>query len=280
MENSTNLTPNQNDNTKPNINSIDGFTRPAQVSPTSDVPISSLNQPSPTPDTSSITTPDPVNSTPPQDSGAPVLSAPITSGNMDQKKSKLWTIILVILLLVVFVGGIYGVYAYQQKKINNLNSQVNALTLQNSNLKTQLSKSTGPSVTINTQSGSTTSQSVFKIPELGVSLTVPSNLADLTYVLNSSKTQANLSTQNLAVLDPACTASATVAPLGSILKANGQFPTTPSTTTTLIKQYPTYYIAYVKPTAACSTVTQVNNLTNALVADLKNTFSTIALITN
>ena len=167
---------------------------------------------------------------------------------------------------------------HQQKKINNLNTQVTDLTAQNASLKSQLNKlKSSPTVSITTQPTSTT-KTVIKIPELGASFNVPANIADLTYALNSTKTQANLSSQNLASLDPACTATATVAPLGSVVKTNGQYPTTPSTTTTLIKQYPTYYIAYVKPATNCSSVTQVNNFANILITDFKNSFSTIAVI--
>jgi len=278
MENSIKSS-NQNDNPRPNLNSMDGFTRPAPSSnPTSssDGVVSSISIPPSDSDSQANSEPT-YNGD--QQSNTPVLSAPITSGNMDQKKSKIWTAVLILLILIIFVGGLYGVYAYQQKKINTANSTISAQNAQIALLKTQLSsQQSKPTVSINTQP-STSTATVFKMPELGVSLAVPTNLADISYTTNAAKTQANLTTANLVTLDPACASSATAAPLGSIVKTTGNFPTTPSTTTTLIKQYPTYYIAYIKPAAACSTVTQVNNLTNALITDLKSTFTSIALLT-
>lgn len=274
MENSTNPSPNQNDTQRPNPNSIDGFARPAQTNPSNGPTVSSITMPP----TDQAKSQGDSNQGAPQaeDGSAPVLSAPISSGNMDQNKSKMWTIVLIILILLVFVGGIYGVYAYQQKKINNLNAQVSALTLQNSSLKAKNSKlsNSTPTVSVNTPASTA---NVVKITPLGVSFTVPNNLADLTYTMNAAGTQANLSTQNLATLDAKCAATATVAPLGSVVKGTGTYPAS-STTMTLVKQYPTYYIAYIKPAAACSTDTAVNTLANTLVTDFKNTFSTIAVI--
>lgn len=284
MENPINPTPNRNENPRPtpNLNSVDGFSKPVQPPPNNDAVVSSISI---SPDESS-------NSQAPASSqdnktaetekaSAPVLTAPVKSADNDQKRSKIWTIILIILILVVFAGGIYGVYAYQQKKINNQNGQINSLTSQASSLKSQLATlENAPSVSTSTQSSSNSSQSLFKIPELGISLTVPATLGDLTYVANSAKTAANLSTQNLATLDSSCTASLTVAPLGTITKTNGQFPASGDSTSTLIKQYSSYYIAYVKPSASCSSVTQVNNLANTLITDLKDTFSTVQLISS
>lgn len=283
MDNQHNTSPNQNDLNRPN--SVDGFARPSQPSSNMGGSSSSPSLGGPT------TTPNPALSSshsPHNDSSMPsgtsepgVTKATVSGGN---KKSKLWTTILVILIIIIFAGGIYGVYAYQQKKINTANSQITTLTNENTMLKAALAKAQKASVvsvnTQNTSTGTTSNLTVFKIPELGVSLSEPASLGDITYVANSTKTAVNLSSKNLETADPACTATATTAPLGTITKGTGQFPTTPSTTTTLIKQYSTYYIAYVKPATNCSTSAQVNALAASLVDDLKTSFTTIQVITS
>jgi cbb3-type cytochrome oxidase subunit 3 len=280
MENSDHPTPSQKDTQRPlqTANSIDGFARPTRPPASTSGVVSSITLP-----------PSGLNSSPQssdikpksdhtESHAAPALSAPMTSGNLDHRRSKLWTIILVLLILIVFVGGLYGIYTYQQKKINNQSAQVSNQSLQVASLKSQINKlESTPVVSINTQSASSTALTLFKVPELDTSFSVPSNLADLSYVLNSTKTQANLSTENLATLDSGCAASATVAPLGSIAKGTGQYPAAGTATTTLIKQYQSYYIAYVKPAGNCSTVTQINALVNVLISDFKNTFSTVAV---
>ncbi len=259
--------------TNPNSNSVDGFARPS--APSTPAMSSPTTTPNPAANNNS-----PVTQAPPT---APTSKSTV-SGSMN-KKSKMWTTILVILIVVIFAGGIYGVYMYQQKKINTANASIATLTVANTSLKSQLAKAkttTTTSVSINGQStatGSSTTLTVFKVPELGISLALPANLADITYVATSTKTTVNLSSQNLAAADPACTASATVAPLGSLTKVTGQFPTTPSTTTSLVKQYPTYYIAYIKAAADCSKVAQVNTLASSLVTSLKASFPSVQVIT-
>lgn len=281
MENTSNPTPNTNDSPKPNpnLNSIDGFSRPMTTPPPATD--TATNSSSPNEQQAVQDTTPPANDTGNKDDSAsqPALSVPTTSSGIDQKRSKIWTIVLVVLILIVFVGGIYGVYAYQQNKIKKLNTQVTSLTSQTSALNTEISNlKNSPSASINTSSSST--QTIFKVPELGMSLTVPAALADLTYVTNSAKDTANLSTTNLSTLDSTCTASASTAPLGSLSKTNGQYPTSSSATTTLVKQFSTYYISYTKPSSACSNVTQINTLVNSLTTDLKGTFSTIQSITS
>jgi hypothetical protein len=286
MDNQPSLSPDSSDSVKTNPvlnpNSVDGFARPTNPPLQSsgfEPPSDSSTTPSIAPHETSHLPEQPVSSAP-GDHTKPALSTPSVISNSSQKKSKMWTTILVVLILIVFAGGIYGVYAYQQKKINNLNTQVNSLTASNVSLNSQLSKAKSSVSVSLSNSSSNTTLTLFKIPELGISFNLPANLADLTYVANSAKTSVNVSTQTLTTLDTACTASATSAPLGSITKTNGKFPTTTSTTTTLIKQYTTYYIAYVKPAASCSTVAQVNSLASSLVTDLKSSFSTIQVVSS
>ena len=283
MENQVNSPNNQNENPRPNptMGSVDGFARPAQQT-TSNVNNDGIGTPpsSSSPLTSSSSEDNSKSVTPSDDSSNHAKVTPMSTGGGEEKKSKLWTIILVILILLVFAAGIIGVYEYQQSKIKSLNSTNSSLTSENATLTGENNKlKSNQTTTINSQS-STNPTNTFKIAQINVELTVPASLADLTYAMNATNTTANLSTQTLTTLDPACTATATSAPLGSITKMNGNFPTTPPANTTLIKQYPTYYIAYIKPTGNCSKVAQVNTLQNSLVTDLNNTFKTIAITTN
>jgi hypothetical protein len=194
-QNTAPLNPNENTRFNPPANSVDGFARPT---PQSAAPIG-YSSPSSEPANNVPTHPDTNKG---MDDKAPGISKPVVSGG-GQKKSMIWTAILVLLIIVVFVGGLYGVYKYEQKKITSLNAQITSLNSQITSLNSKLS---------------------------------------------SSKSSTTV---------------------------NGQFPTTASANTTLIKQYPTYYIAYVKPAAACSTVSQVNTLITSLETSLKSSFSTI-----
>ncbi len=261
--------PNSN---SPKGNSIDGFARPSRPMPHS--------SPAGQTPTDSATTVKPATAPPPSQEILPTdkveqLMPENAFSNKPEKTSKLWTIILVVLIVVIFVGGIFGVYKYQQNKINSANAKVKTLTVENQALKNK----TMTNGTSATTTGSTT-LTIYNIPELGVSLKLPVVLVDLTFVENSAKIGVNLSSQTLAAADPACTASATVAPLGTLEKVNGQFPKTASSTTTLVKQYPTYYIAYTTPASNCSTSTQVNALANSLINSLKSSFASIEVITS
>jgi cell division protein FtsL len=248
-------------------NSIDGFARPSRpmAHPTTAAPLTNSG---------AITN----ANLPPQEviptEKVEKLMPENAFSNNNNKTSKLWTVILIVLVIVIFVGGLYGVYKYQQNKIDSANAKVKVLTTENEALKNEISRNS--SMMSNSTISTTTT---FKFPEQGFSLKLPTELADITYVENSTKTGANISTQALTAADPACTSSATVAPLGTIEKVTGQFPTATSTTTTLIKQYSTYYIAYIKPASNCSASTQVNNLANSLINNLKSTFTSIEIIT-
>lgn len=251
-------TPENKDENETGGTSIDVVSRPS---------LSDVSPPSTTPDSDSSATPP-----------SPALSAPagkVSSGSGGKGKSKLMPVLLTILIIIIFVGGIYGVYAWQHSKVTSLTSQVNTLNSQVNSLNKEVSKQTSVSITTPSTSATTASTTVFKIPELGIQFTVPSTLADLTYAANSAGTVANLSTQTLTDLDAACTANATTGlALGNVSKTTGQFKTTAGVT--LIKQYPTYYISYTAAPSACSKDAETNALTTTLTTQLKTTFATIA----
>jgi hypothetical protein len=196
---------------------------------------------------------------------------PVVGGG-GRNKPRMLTILLALVIIVVFVGGMYGVYAWQHNKLKT-EQATNAL------LENKVATLTGELLkkptTITTGTGTTTTTpATFTIKELGIEFTPTAILTDLTYAANSSGTTANISTQTLTDLDSGCTANATTGTaLGSISKGSGQFAA--KTGVTLVKQYPTYYISYTAPTAACSKDTQVSSLATTLQTDLKSIFSTI-----
>lgn len=165
----------------------------------------------------------------------------------------LWVVLAVILI----VAGTYGSYYWQHRKVNTLRSQAAAASQTINTLKGQVSvlqKQTAPSAT-----------GVLKIPELGIQVTLPSKLSDMTYAVtdhSASTTSVGLSTLGLITLDPLCVASQ--APLGLLTKTNGQYPittATPGGNRELVKQYSSYYIAYESPLAlTCSKIKTAQTL--------------------
>jgi len=130
---------------------------------------------------------------------------------------------------------------------------------------------------------------IIKFPNLGVEITVPDSIKDITYSsVNTatfpqglSGTIINLSTAFLTKLDKDCSDTGMAPPLGALSKVNGQYPTDATIDNSvgqLIKQYPNYYISFSGPQAACSSVDSTSNLGLANLATLKSSLSTISLI--
>ncbi len=123
-------------------------------------------------------------------------------------------------------------------------------------------------------------QNVVKIPELGIQITVPDSIKDLTYQTTSGTlndgahaTMARFSTSSLATTDAKCGASS--GPLGVLESVSGQYPTNIQQTALndygeLIKQFPTFYVSYFSQNAACS----ANATTQATATQAKVAFTT------
>lgn len=272
-------------NTSCNMDNQFSSTPGAPESESTTIPVTSAGSSATTPNVNPQPTATPVGGVPTAPSsfggGAPSLSATptVTTTKMSPDKSHgLLSTILMVLLLVVVIGAIAGIYEWQHKKVNTLNAQVSSLSSQVTTLTTQNSKLKSSSVTVVTPSSSNNT-TTFKITQLGVEFSLPATLADANYEINTQANVANVSTTNLAVLDPACIASPTgTKALGTISKVTGTYKTSP--TVQLVKQYPSYYIGYSAPTAPCSTVAQVNTLVTSLVTQLKQSLTTIKLTTS
>ncbi len=109
----------------------------------------------------------------------------------------------------------------------------------------------------------TPSQVAVNIPELGISITVPDDIKDLTYQVSTGTlpggkqgTIARLSTKALTTLDAQC--GTDFGPLGTLEKVDGIYPTQSQDQTSaldygqLVKQFTTFFISYGSPQAGCS----------------------------
>lgn len=144
-----------------------------------------------------------------------------------------------------------------------------------------------PADTPNTPTGTTSGTTnkatpaphkVENIPELGIQITVPEDIQDLTYQIGTVKllnghmaTIAKFSTKTLTSLNASCSAS--FGPLGSLEKVAGDYPSNDKFAMldygTLVKQFATFYIASGTPNASCATTASVAETT----AKLRNEFS-------
>ena len=127
------------------------------------------------------------------------------------------------------------------------------------------------SSTLSTSKTSTPSTSIFKIPQLGIEFTVPDTIKDVIYTVDPSGTLSNgqkvqsvsLSTETITRLDADCSDTGSAPPLGTISKTTGKYPTNPDVDLNnasggLIKQFPTYYIAWDSPQASCGSTMSVS----------------------
>ena len=163
------------------------------------------------------------------------------------------------LLLVVVVCAVVGAgwltYSHYHK-LNQVKQTTNAATTPSSTPST-----TKTPVTVK-QSTTVANQNVVKIPELGIQITVPDSIKDLTYQVHTGTLQngnqatfAFFSTAALTAADAYCGPGA--APLGSLEEASGQYPSSDPLAVgkygQLVKQFPTFYISHGVPQGACST---------------------------
>lgn len=136
----------------------------------------------------------------------------------------------------------------------------------------QADKKTAPPVTTSTTTkapAATATTSVVTIAPLGIELTVPNSLNDLTYAVTPPElgggqtTTVGISTASLLAADssPSSLCSASQGPLGWLSKTAGTYPSNVALDDTaaisdagggLVKQYPSYYISYIHAQDACS----------------------------
>jgi hypothetical protein len=130
-----------------------------------------------------------------------------------------------------------------------------------------------------TPSAPSANPNIIKLPDLGIQVTFPNSLADLTYAIGQENsfgtgttgTAAYLSTDALAQADPDCVASSSPNssngghvgnPLGTLAKINGTYPskTTTASSGQLELQEKGYYIAFQGSTYDCSQTKSVQTM--------------------
>ena len=183
------------------------------------------------------------------------------------KQSGLSALEALLIILAVGVIGVVSVVVYQHNRVQ----------LSGASGGTQATNQTSTQ-----QTTTTTNQSVVRIPELGIQITVPNDIKDLTYQMSTTTVNgqqiplARFSTATLAALDAKCSASAG-GPLGSLGRVDGVYPASanPVVYGTLVKQFPTFYIAAGHPNAACSEQSSALSAMSKFRQEFEASYSTI-----
>lgn len=227
------------------------------------------SEPEPTPVETYEPVPDPTPSPLPE----PVVVVPEPTP-VKKSGGKGLKVFLIVLLALIAVAGIgYSAYAWNQNKslqsdVTSRDAQIASLNSQVSTLKTAETTPVAVTATVG---------NVINIRELGLSITVPDSIKDISYRYTSSKDgiqTASFSTK--AITDKyantgSCTSASTAPPLGELEKFPGQYKAGNSTVA-LLKQFPTYYIAYSGPQSAC---VDVQDNVDAQLKALKDSLSTV-----
>jgi prepilin-type N-terminal cleavage/methylation domain-containing protein len=152
------------------------------------------------------------------------------------------------LLLVILVVALLSAAGWLVYEDNHKTTKA-AVTSWSTTVKSN--STTSPKTTSTIMTPSTTS--IIKIPQLGIEVTVPNSIKDLTYSYSPDTTgfgnneqllNVYLSTASLTALDPNCAASYETA-IGAISEAQGTYPTDPSDQIDvggLVRQFPNFYV--------------------------------------
>ena len=179
----------------------------------------------------------------------------------------------ILVVLIIAIVGFVGWFVWHTNQTAN---------------KNLASSSSTKSPTFKQLPKTTSTTTVVKLTKLGVELTVPNSISDLTFsvqkatTVNSEPSQSvNLSTSALAKLDSKCAADGTTPALGNLSKTNGQYPssaTVDNTSGTLVMQFSTYYIGYTSPQSACSSKTAAETTATSDLTDLKSSLSSVTAL--
>ena len=180
-------------------------------------------------------------------------------------KNKGFTLVEVLLLIVVLilVGGLgyLGFKQVNKKSTTSTSSTTTATT----------TKTTTPATT------PTPNQNIVKIPEMGIQITVPDSIKDLTYkAVNVDGVEyTSFSTTTVTNLDAAC--SATNGAIGGLVKASGQYSSIGTNEAlSLVKQFSTFYILFGSPQSTCSMDDNIQSQVTQDLAALRSSLPSIA----
>jgi competence protein ComGC len=208
--------------------------------------------------------------------------------------------VLGFIILVCFIVLIASYTRHQQVQVKATNNAVEA-TINATSSKTMPSSAnnqTTPSTKVSTTQSTTTTTTqpttttptptptnstttVINVSAADFSITVPNSIKDLTYHIaadSNGQIIVNFSTQTITDTVPACAANLGTGAFDSIERGNGQY-TGPvnASSGALIKQYPTYYIAYILPQGPCATHLSPQNQTllDSAAQDFYSSLSTV-----
>jgi len=180
---------------------------------------------------------------------------------------------LILVIAVIALLGVVGWLVYRDNHKTTVTTATKNTTTATSNANKSKAKTA-------------TTPNILKIPELGIEISLPNSLKDLTYAVNNqtpvngeANISVGLSTVSLANLDPQCATSQS--PIGILSKTSGQYPVSPTidnTSGVLVEQYSTYYIAFAGSQAACSASTSTQNIQTSDKSELILNSSTVTLL--
>jgi len=184
------------------------------------------------------------------------------SNNTNNNKGFTLVEVLLLIVVLILVGGL-GYLGYKQvnKKSTTSTSSTNTTT----------TKATTPTTT------PTPNQNIIKIPELGIQITVPDSLKDLTYTAKTENGNvvAYFSTTTLDNLGERCSYSA----FGALEQFKGKYTglTLPRQEfSALVKEFSTFYITHNHGPSVCSeSDISKNSTVDAVSAVFTSTFPSI-----
>lgn len=187
---------------------------------------------------------------------------------MNYLKSQRGALDLVVGLLVVGLLVLAGttIYFKHQEQLATIKATAaNTETKQTVKQSSPETKATKPTTT-----------STFKIAELGVELTLTSDISDLTYVTNSGNgyTNAYFSTKSLAKSEPNCQADDGA--IGDISRATS-LPMASGPTAENTKKIGQYYYFYIGPQSVCTSSSANASMQTSLKASLEKAFQTLTV---
>jgi Tfp pilus assembly protein PilV len=200
--------------------------------------------------------------------------------------------VLIAGLILVFFGFAamftYRVEHHKQTNTSSLSSKTSpASSPASTTTKASAAppQGTSPVITTNTTTAPSQkpNQNVITVSPIGVTITVPDSLKDLTYSATTASNgtiTVSFSTTSLTQAAPSCSATSAQGAFETIIRGRGQYsgPAHPSSGA-LITQQPTFYVAYELPTGPCGENLSPNtqNLLDQQAQDFYSSLSTIAL---
>lgn len=187
------------------------------------------NNTQPTDSMSQLTPPNPV-------------PTPTTKSN---KRGGLKTILLLIAVVIAIAGIVYAVYATMQNTTNTANIKAKDDQIKTLNAKIN---------TLEAPASAVVDGNVIQIRELGISITVPDSLKDLTYsyVGNDTVYLSTKTTTDKYVSTNVCSSFGVSPPLGAIAKVDGEHTGEGTNPQAPFKQFAGNYILYSAPQSGCA----------------------------